>query len=103
MGKQTKYTKSARGQECQIRIPGVCNHNPDTTVFAHVNGGGMGMKALDIHGAYACSDCHFWLDGGYTTAQLDQPNYARNDKQLAHYEGMIRTQKLMVEAGVLKL
>jgi hypothetical protein len=101
MSKQSKYTKSARGQDCQIRIPGVCNHDPETTVFAHLPGGGMGAKQSDIHGAYACSDCHFWLDGGYTSSQLDQPQYTRNDKQLAHFEGMFRTQTLMIENGVL--
>jgi len=39
-----KYTESARGQECQVRIPGICSHDPETVVFAHLNGGGMGMK-----------------------------------------------------------
>ncbi|ECK2143415.1 DUF1364 domain-containing protein, partial [Salmonella enterica subsp. enterica serovar Enteritidis] len=27
--------KAARGRECQVRIPGYCNHNPETTVLAH--------------------------------------------------------------------
>lgn len=33
--RQTKLTKAARGRECQVRIPGVCNGNPETTVLAH--------------------------------------------------------------------
>ncbi len=28
--------KAARGRECQVRIPGVCNGNPETTVLAHI-------------------------------------------------------------------
>jgi len=60
--KSTKITQSARGEECTLRIPGVCNRNPETTVFAHINGGGMGTKHHDIHGCYACSDCHDWID-----------------------------------------
>jgi hypothetical protein len=52
-----KYTESARGQECQVRIPGICSHDPETVVFAHLNGGGMGMKRASIHGAYCCSSC----------------------------------------------
>lgn len=99
----SKYTKSAKGQDCQVRIPGVCNFNPETTVFAHLNGGGMGMKALDIHGAYACSACHFWLDGGYTTAVIGQKMHTRWERDLYHYQGMVRTQQLMVKNGVLKL
>lgn len=27
--------KEARGRECQVRIYGVCNGNPETTVLAH--------------------------------------------------------------------
>lgn len=27
--------KEARGRECQIRIPGVCNGNPETVVLTH--------------------------------------------------------------------
>ena len=97
MGKQTKYTKSARGQECQIRLMLCCNGNPETTVLAHLNGGGMSCKHLDIHGAYACSDCHDAVDGrvfqGHTPEEL----------KLAHLQGVIRTQVLMVENGILKL
>ena len=31
-----KIRNSARGQDCALRIPGVCNFNPETTVLAHV-------------------------------------------------------------------
>lgn len=55
----SKITKSARGENCTVRLSGICNHNSDTVVFAHINGvrfgHGMGLKANDIHGAYACS------------------------------------------------
>ncbi len=97
MSKQTKYTKSARGQDCQVRIPGVCNFNPETTVFAHLNGGGMGLKRLDIHGAYCCSACHDALDGRTKTP------YSHERLFLWHLEGVIRTQEIMVKDGILKL
>ena len=61
----SKLRKSARGRECTVRIYGVCNHDPATTVLAHINGAGMGMKHNDLHGAFSCSSCHAWLDGGY--------------------------------------
>ncbi len=93
----SKYTKSARGQDCTVRIPNVCNHNPETTVFAHLSGGGMGAKVKDIHGAYACSSCHDVIDGRVST------NFLRFELELYHYEAMVRTQEIMVANGILKL
>ena len=99
MGKQDKFTKSARGKPCQIRIPGVCRPAPDneTTVLCHLNGGGMATKNLSIHGAYGCSSCHDVIDGRVQT-QLGSTNI-----KLWHHEGVIRTQSIMVKEGVLKL
>jgi len=57
--------KLARGRDCQIRLPGVCNHNPETTVLAHYRMAGlsgMGMKSPDLCGAWACSACHSYVD-----------------------------------------
>jgi uncharacterized CHY-type Zn-finger protein len=92
-----KYTKSARGKTCTVRLYGICNHNPDTTVFAHLNGGGLAMKRLNIHGAYACSDCHDALD------RRTNPELERDFLNLAFLEAVIRTQEIMVKDGVLKL
>ena len=57
--------KLARGRECQVRLPGVCNGNPETTVLAHyrlAGISGIGMKSPDLIGAWACSDCHYTVD-----------------------------------------
>ena len=89
-----KYTRSAQGQECTVRIPTICNFNPETTVFAHINGAGMGRKHLSIHGAYACSACHDEVDRRTQEIELAMAH-------LYHLEGMVRTQILMVEAGLL--
>ena len=97
MSKQNKYTKSARGQECQVRIPGTCNHNPETTVLAHLGGGGMGAKRKDIHGSYACSSCHDVIDHRTESA------FPGREVSTMHLEGVIRTQDLMVANGILKL
>jgi len=97
VSKPDKYTESARGQMCQIRIPNVCNHNPATTVFAHIGGAGMGKKGLNIHGSYACSACHDEVDD--RTMVYDD----RNIIELWHYHGMKRTQIIMVRDGVLVL
>jgi hypothetical protein len=67
--KTTPIRASAHMQECTLRFPGICNRNPETTVWCHSNllrdGKGMGLKAPDEQGCYGCSDCHAWLDGGY--------------------------------------
>jgi len=96
--KQTAIRKSARGQTCQVRVPGVCNHNPETTVLAHMNGAGMGAKAADHEAAYACSACHEWLDGGYV-----QQGCSRADRDLAHLFGVIRTQRILIDMGLIEV
>lgn len=96
---QNKYTKSARGQDCQIRIPGVCNRNPETVVFAHLNGAGIGAKHAPIHGSYSCSDCHDAVDHRTNISH----DYTGNDLKRFHHEAVIRTQIIMVKEGILKL
>jgi Protein of unknown function (DUF1364) len=58
----------ARGKDCLMRVPGVCNHNPETVVAAHSNSGMHGKagarKADDEYSVWACSACHSWLDQG---------------------------------------
>ena len=99
MSQQDKYTKSARGQACTIRIPGVCKVAPDndTTVPCHLGGAGMALKHASIHLAYGCDKCHSAVDGKLETVwsklQLDK----------WHLDGVIRTQILMIQNGVLKL
>jgi hypothetical protein len=55
----------ARGRNCQIRLPGVCNFDPATTVLAHYRMAGlsgMGMKSPDLCAAWSCSSCHEYVD-----------------------------------------
>lgn len=65
--KMTPIRKAARGQDCTINLPGVCNHSNETTVLCHsnsmVDGKGMGIKAPDTAAAFGCSACHDVLDG----------------------------------------
>ena len=93
----SKIRKSARGEDCQVRIPNICNFNPETTVLAHLNGGGAGMKHLDIHGAYCCSSCHDAVDGRAKTG-IDPMQL-----ELWFLDGIIRTQKILFEKGLIKL
>jgi len=75
-------------------MPGICNGNPETTVLAHLNGGGMGMRRSDIHGAFACSACHDEVD---RRTRITDAEYAR----LCHLDGVIRTQEIWIREGLL--
>ena len=90
-------TRSARGEDCQIRIGGYCNHNNETTVFAHKNGSGFGYKSSPLHGAYSCSDCHDICDG------RQKSHYSAEMVKVMFYEGIFRTQLILIEKGLIKI
>jgi len=92
-----KITRSARGEDCQVRIGGYCNRNNETTIFAHKNGGGMGYKSSAIHGAYCCSDCHDAVDGRTRT------HYSTDTLKMFFYEGIFRTQIILVNKKLIEL
>lgn len=85
----------ARGKPCMVRVPGVCNYNPETTVLAHVRMvgiSGMGVKAPDVLGAWACNACHDYCDNrGY-----EGDPYSR---RLMLLEGVMRTQCELLKLG----
>lgn len=95
--RQSKLTKAARGRECQVRIPGVCNGDPETTVLAHYRMAGtcgVGSKPNDLQGAWACSSCHDVCDGrGKTLDRATARQY--------HAEGVMRTQAQLISEGAL--
>lgn len=98
--KMTPIRKSARGQECTLRFPGICNRNSETTAWCHSNrledGKGMGLKARDEEGCYGCSDCHSWLDGGYASAGAQRgPVEARFDA------ARIESQEILKQKGLM--
>ena len=81
-----------------MRIPGVCNFDPETTVFAHLNGAGIGKKHADLFGCYACSNCHAWLDGGYVQASASS-----HERDYTHLKAMQETQQKLLDKGLIKL
>jgi hypothetical protein len=97
--KQTKLTKAARGRECQVRVPGVCNGNPETTVLAHFRMSGtrcgVGLKPNDLQGAWACSSCHDAIDGRRKT------EFNSAELRVMHLEGMVRTIDILVGERVI--
>lgn len=87
--------KEARGRECQVRLVGICNFNPETTVLAHYRlHSGMGLKPDDMQGAWACSACHDEIDRRTRKLETD---FVR----LAHAEGVFRTQQILKSEGKL--
>lgn len=84
----------ARDKPCQIRLPGVCNFDPATTVLAHyrlIGISGMGMKSPDLIGAHACSSCHSYVDSHHDDAT-----------KVAFLEGVLRTQSALVKDNIVK-
>ncbi|MEN4199130.1 DUF1364 domain-containing protein [Serratia marcescens] len=93
----SKLTDEARGRDCQVRIPGICNRNPETTVAAHYRLAGTcgtSIKPDDAQAAWACSACHDEIDR--RTRIVDA-----SDARLMHAEGVLRTQEILRKEGKL--
>jgi len=82
---------SAKGQKCTLRLTGICNHDPATTVLAHLPNPvkGMGNKGDDWHAVFACSSCH---------AALDQRVWAMDSHCL---DALRRTQKFWFDNDMI--
>lgn len=101
--------KLARGQPCMLRLSGICNGNPETTVLAHIRRGfyGMSVKPVDWCGVWMCSDCHDAYDGRrlteYTRAELDAEALRALCQQLDWYvrHGILPEDDLRVVAADL--
>lgn len=97
----SKVTQSARNQPCTLRIPGVCNWNIETTVFAHT-GSGTAKRRTD-KGCYACSDCHDAIDGRTRVFLSDDPEKQARLRRarLEHIrEAERETTRLLAEQGL---
>lgn len=91
----SKLRKSARGQRCTLRLRG-CNHNPETTVLAHIRNNqfcGVGMKPPDYMACFACSHCHDAIDGRVKSDDTYK------DILRAHFE----TLKIWFDAGLIEV
>lgn len=85
--------KEAAGRDCQIRLPGVCNFDPATTVLAHyrlIGISAMSLKAPDLCGAWACSACHTYVD-----------THRDDATARAFLEGVLRTQAALLKEGAI--
>lgn len=86
--------KAAAHRTCQVRLDG-CQHEP--TCLAHVRligVSGLGIKAPDLLGAWACDACHKAYD---TRGRGD----AADAVELAFLRGVMRTQSALIKEGVI--
>ncbi len=91
--------KSARGQQCHLRLPGICNGDPETTVLAHIRRGGvagMGQKPPDVCAVFACNNCHDYMDHRSRDPKLIIP-----DLSAYILDGQQRTLKYWWDNGYL--
>jgi hypothetical protein len=87
--------KAAAWRSCQVRLAG-CQSEP--CVLAHVRligVSGLGIKAPDLLGCWACDSCHRAYD---TRGRGD----AADDVELAFLRGVMRTQAQLIREGVVK-
>lgn len=89
-----KIRESARGEACTMRIIG-CMPDRETVVLAHLSGAGIGLKSLDIHGAYLCLNCHDIYDG-----RKPVPEGINISEEM--FFAVVETQKIMHEKGLIK-
>lgn len=97
--RQTKLTQAACGRGCQVRIPGVCNGNLETTVLAHYRMAGtcgVGIKPNDLQGAWACIACHDVCYGR-------RSDIGHREARQYHAEGVMRTQVLLLREGLVSV
>ncbi|PWI82119.1 DUF1364 domain-containing protein [Enterobacter sp. CGMCC 5087] len=96
--KKTDLRKQARGRECTVRIPGICNFNPETSVLAHYRLAGTcgtGCKPDDLQGAISCNCCHDAIDGRAKT------DFSHDELKLMHAEGVMRTLAIWRKEGFI--
>ncbi len=85
-----------------MRFYGVCNHNPETTVWGHANGlaagKGMGKKSPDPLGAYLCSACHDLYD---RRTPMPQGQCTWSDVEAAFMRAHQRSFLKLIEKGLV--
>ena len=96
----SRITKSANGEDCQVRIIGVCKGDPAYTIWSHCRHGaagkGRGIKSIDVAGAYACTAC----DAAYDQLQ-GVPHMSRSEVDLDWFHGHMRSLVILTNKGLI--
>lgn len=93
----SKLRKSARGEECTLRLYPYCNGDPETVVLCHLpSNAGMGRKSPDWWAVYGCSTCHSIIDG---RRRIGMPRAELSSQLL---RALYETQSKMRDKGLIK-
>lgn len=99
--KSKALRESARGEDCLLRIPGVCSWQPDETILAHnpytMGNNGIGIKTDDLFSIYACSKCHDCID------RLEYVEIDPDQLELMARRAMQATQLKFIEKGLISV
>lgn len=92
--------QAARGELCAVQIAGICRHDAEHTVLAHLpHGGGiMGGKVDDLSSCFACDACHACIDG-----VRPWPGEEGEHREWYLRRAMVRTWRRLVEKGVITI
>jgi hypothetical protein len=98
---QQSIRDSAKGEACLVRLPMVCANDSAYTIWSHAPfkaaGKGMGIKALDLCGAYACTRCDAVID-----RQAPLPmGMSREQVEIAWFMGHLRSLVRLRELGLV--
>ena len=92
---------SAKGEDCTVRLPGICANSPEATIWSHARWGAAGKggatKALDLAGAYACTAC----DAAYDGQRKPPPGYTRDDVDRDWCMGHFRSLVILARKGLI--
>jgi hypothetical protein len=100
----SKITESAQGEQCLVRIPGVCNRDDRTTVACHEPcGSGLSIKWPDTEIAYGCSACHDEIDNRTRYKVDGHAVYTLDDVMIMFYQGARRTRQKLIDKELIKL
>lgn len=93
--------QAARREVCTLQIPGVCNHDLETTVLAHLpdESKGMGRKPDDHCAVFACSSCHDVLDGRRNLRTQDWTQ----QRDWYMRRALTRTWRRLIDRGIIQI
>jgi geranylgeranyl pyrophosphate synthase len=96
MAKQTKITKSAKGEDCTLLL-GNCSSS-ETVVLCHIGKNrGMAFKCSDHFAVYGCSNCHKIIDGQVKS------EFSQGELSYVKLVALERTQQKLIDKGLLCL
>lgn len=92
---------SARGEQCTVQLPGICDGDPEKTIWSHARwpwaGKGGATKAFCLNGCFACVACDSVFDG----QRKPPPGVSRETVDLAWMRGHFVSLLRLAERGLV--